>query len=85
MNHITQLVDDLSNVFNQLQAGAIKNKDADSLSNVAGKLIKAAALQVEYAALRNRGLIGKIGFLETDDTLMKVERAEPEPPLKLAK
>jgi hypothetical protein len=78
MKDMTQLTSDLCTVFDQLQSGAIKNKDADSLANVAGKIVKSIALQVEYAALRNRGLIGKIPFLETQETLQDVEQVGGE-------
>jgi len=52
MKTATQLRDELLVVFDQLQSGAIKPKDAKELANVAGKIINSAKVQLEYHALR---------------------------------
>lgn len=38
--------------FDQLKKGEIKRDEADSLANLAGKMIASAKVQIEYYALR---------------------------------
>ncbi len=62
MKTITELRDELSVVFDDLQSGAIKHKEAGELANVAGKMINSAKVQLEYYALRKE--TPTIPFLE---------------------
>ena len=62
MKNVHELIDNLSQVFASLKAGEIKHKDADTLANLAGKMINATKVQVEYYALRKE--TPKIEFLE---------------------
>jgi hypothetical protein len=52
MKNVTQLRNELADVFDQLNAGLIKPKEAGELANVAGKMINSAKVQLEYYALR---------------------------------
>ena len=52
MKTVTQLRDELAVVFDQLNSGEIKAKEAGELANVAGKMINSAKVQLEYHALR---------------------------------
>ena len=52
MKNVTQLRNELADVFDQLNAGLIKPKEAGELTNVAGKMINSAKVQLEYYALR---------------------------------
>jgi hypothetical protein len=52
MKNVSELRDQLSQVFAELRSGAIKAKDASELANIAGKLINSAKVQIEYYALR---------------------------------
>jgi hypothetical protein len=52
MKNVTQLRDELAEVFDSLRMGAIKPKEAGELANVAGKMINSAKIQLEYYALR---------------------------------
>ena len=52
MKNVSELRDNLSQVFAELRSGAIKAKDASELANIAGKLINSAKVQIEYYALR---------------------------------
>ena len=52
MKNIEQLRDELSLVFQGLKDGSIKPSEAAELSNVAGKMINSAKVQIEYYALR---------------------------------
>jgi hypothetical protein len=52
MKTVTQLRDELAEVFDQLKLGLIKPKEAGELANVAGKMINSAKVQLEYYALR---------------------------------
>jgi hypothetical protein len=49
---LTDLRLSLADVFRELRDGEIKGDAAKELANVAGKIIKSVAVQVEYAALR---------------------------------
>lgn len=62
MKTVTQLRNELADVFDQLNAGLIKPKEAGELANVAGKMINSAKVQLEYYALRKE--IPTIDFLE---------------------
>lgn len=59
-----ELRDNLATVFAELRAGSIKAADAAELANLAGKMIKSAQVQVEYAALRKES--PEIAFLADD-------------------
>lgn len=62
MKTVRELRDELAIVFDQLNSGAIKAKDAGELANVAGKMINSAKVQLEYYALRKE--TPNIPFLE---------------------
>jgi hypothetical protein len=64
MKNVTQLRNELAEVFDQLMAGAIKPKEAGELANVAGKMINSAKVQLEYYALRKE--TPTIEFLQGD-------------------
>ena len=52
MKTVTTLRNELSEVFDKLNLGLIKPKEAGELANVAGKMINSAKVQLEYYALR---------------------------------
>jgi hypothetical protein len=52
MKNVTQLRDELAEVFDLLMVGDIKPKEAGELANVAGKMINSAKVQLEYYTLR---------------------------------
>lgn len=62
MKTIEQLRDDLAHAFDQLKSGEIKHHEADSLANLAGKMIASAKVQIEYYGLRKE--TPSIKFLE---------------------
>lgn len=64
MKNVTQLRNELAEVFDQLNSGLIKPKEAGELANVAGKMINSAKVQLEYYALRKE--TPKIEFLQGD-------------------
>jgi len=51
MKNVTELRNELSQVFNDLRIGSIKHKEAGELANIAGKMINSAKVQLEYYAL----------------------------------
>ena len=65
MKNMNNLRDRLSAVFAGLENGSIKPSEAAELSNVAGKMINSAKVQIEYYALRKEQPI--ITFLESSD------------------
>jgi len=52
INNINDLIANLAHVYEELRDGAMKNKDAAELANVAGKVISANKVQLVYHALR---------------------------------
>jgi hypothetical protein len=52
MKSVTTLRNELADVFDKLNPGLIKPKEAGELANVAGKMINSAKVQLEYYALR---------------------------------
>jgi hypothetical protein len=52
MKTVTTLRNELADVFDKLNSGLIKPKEAGELANVAGKMINSAKVQLEYYALR---------------------------------
>lgn len=65
MKNANELRNELSAVFAGLKDGTIKPSEAAEMSNVAGKMINSAKVQVEYYALRKEQ--PKIAFLESSD------------------
>lgn len=61
---ITDLRNDLINLFENLKNGEIQAKDATEINNTAGKIIATAKAQLAYHALR--GEIPNIAFLASD-------------------
>ena len=48
---MTELRDDLLHVYREAREGQLKHELVKEAANVAGKIIKSAATQIEYAAL----------------------------------
>lgn len=67
MTTITDIRNDLVNVFNKLRDGTLEAKDAVEINNTAGKIIASAKVQLAYAALR--GEQPDIPFLQSCATV----------------
>jgi hypothetical protein len=52
MTTITEIRDQLVEVFNGLRTGTVEPKDAVEINNTAGKIISTAKVQIAYHALR---------------------------------
>lgn len=65
MLNVNDLREELSKVFAGLKDGTIKPGQAAEMSNVAGKMINSAKVQIDYYALRKEQ--PKISFLESND------------------
>lgn len=63
MTTITDIRDQLIEVFNGLRDGSVDIKDAVEINNTAGKIINTAKVQIAYSALR--GEAPYIPFLDT--------------------
>ena len=48
MKNVSELRDQLSQVFADLRGGTIKHTDASELANIAGKMINSAKVQLDY-------------------------------------
>jgi|GEM_PF-1098428 len=75
MTTITDIRNDLVNVFNCLRDGTMEAKDAVEINNTAGKIISSVKVQLAYAALR--GEQPDIPFLGLQ-ALPKEDRRQPE-------
>ena len=65
MKNVTELREQLSQVFNNLRNNTIKHTDAAELANIAGKMINSAKVQLEYYALRKES--PTISFLASEE------------------
>jgi len=65
MKNVTELRDQLSQVFNELRNNTVKHTDAAELANIAGKMINSAKVQLEYYALRKES--PTISFLASEE------------------
>jgi 5-formyltetrahydrofolate cyclo-ligase len=65
MKNVTELREQLSQVFNELRSNTIKHTDAAELANIAGKMINSAKVQLEYYALRKES--PTISFLASEE------------------
>ena len=70
MTTITDIRNDLINVFNGLRDGTLETKDAVEINNTAGKIISSAKVQLAYHALR--GESPSIPFLEAAQAVQEV-------------
>ena len=50
---ISSLIDDLKKVYEEARNGELKLKDARDIANVAGKLIKASSVKLDYNKYKN--------------------------------
>jgi|TARA_R110000782_G_scaffold5411_1_gene18695 hypothetical protein len=66
MKNVNDLRNNLSEVFNALRKGDIEPKEAKEISNLAGKMINSAKVQLDYHSLRNDEDF-KINFLHSKD------------------
>lgn len=67
MKNIEELRNELSVVFQGLKDGTIKPSEAAELSNVAGKMINSAKVQIEYYALRKE--VPNVEFLRSTEEI----------------
>ena len=70
MTTITDIRNDLIDVFNGLRDGTLETKDAVEINNTAGKIISSAKVQLAYHALR--GESPSIPFLEAAQAVQEV-------------
>lgn len=76
MKSITNLTDNLSELFDNIKADAIDLKKASELNNTAGKLLKAYQVQLAYHAMRNEA--PNIPFLAAESVVVKKALPQPE-------
>lgn len=80
MTTITDIRDQLIEVFNGLRDGTVETKDAVEINNTAGKIINTAKVQIAYAALRSEAPY--IPFLDTTTGANPKVLAETKPKTK---
>lgn len=84
MTTITDIRDQLIEVFNGLRDGTVDIKDAVEINNTAGKIINTAKVQIAYSALR--GEAPYIPFLDTTTGASTKALADAKPKaLKITK
>lgn len=77
MTTITDIRDQLIEIFNGLRDGTVDIKDAVEINNTAGKIINTAKVQIAYSALR--GEAPYIPFLDTTTGANTKVLAEAKP------
>ncbi len=65
MKNVTELRNELIDVFQKLKDGTLEHKRAKEMSNAAGKIIGTVSLQLKYAQQRNETPV--IKFLNTQE------------------
>jgi len=66
ISNVNDLRNNLSDVFEALRNGDIAHKEAKEISNLAGKMINSAKVQLDYHGLRKDEDF-KIDFLHSED------------------
>jgi hypothetical protein len=66
IDNVESLRNNLSEIFDALRDGAIAHKEAKEISNLAGKMINSAKVQIDYHRLRKDENF-KINFLHSKD------------------
>ena len=66
IDNVESLRDKLSEIFDALRDGDIAHKEAKEISNLAGKMINSAKVQLDYHGLRKDEDF-KINFLHSKD------------------
>ena len=61
MKNVIALRDELSQLYEKVLAGEVDSKTADSLTNIAGKMINSVKLELEYSSLKKT--VPSISFL----------------------
>jgi hypothetical protein len=64
MNNVKELRDELIKSFNDLKSGKIKAKDAKELTNISGKILMSAKIELDYNKYLDRKEV--IDFLEVN-------------------
>lgn len=64
MKNVTELRNDLMEVYAQTKENAVDNQTAGILANIAGKIIKSAAVELSYNQFKKYAQ-KKIDFLES--------------------
>jgi len=65
VKNVTELRNEMVDVFQKLKDGTLEHKRAKEMSNAAGKIIGTVSLQLKYAQQRNETPI--IEFLNTQE------------------
>jgi hypothetical protein len=82
MTTITDIRNELVNVFNKLRDGTMEAKDAVEINNTAGKIIASAKVQLAYAALRGEQpeipFLASAPVIESTGEPPALPSAEPE-------
>ena len=66
MKNVSELRDELSNIYKGLSKGEIDPKVAKELANLAGKMISSAKIQIDYHTMRG-DKAAKINFVHSTD------------------
>ena len=72
MKNVTELREQLAQVFADLRSGTVKHSDAAELANLAGKMITSAKVQLEYYSLRKEAPV--INFLISEGVTEKPKK-----------
>lgn len=73
---VTEIRNELIEVFQGLRNGSMDSKDAVEINNTAGKIISSAKVQLAYHALR--GECPEIPFLASEPTTKTIENKKTD-------
>lgn len=89
MTTITDIRNDLVNVFNKLRDGTMDAKEAVEINNTAGKIISSVKVQLAYAALRGEQpdipFLAPAREIDAAPTVVTIGVAAPAEPMAIDK
>lgn len=67
MKNMDELIAKMGDTFEKVEKGFIKGATADTLANIAGKMINGAKVQIEYNLMLKKNPESRIKFMEPGD------------------
>ena len=68
MKNMDELIAKMGDTFEKVENGFIKGTTADTLANIAGKMINGAKVQIEYNLMLKKNPESRIKFMEPGES-----------------
>ena len=75
MKNMDELIAKMGDTFEKVEKGFIKGAIADTLANIAGKMINGAKVQIEYNLMLKKNPESRIKFMEPGESSKHNEAA----------